>query len=316
MTLADWMAETRQRYRDDDPLTATKRSAMKFAVGANRRTADRWVGDVWWGREWDVLVILDGARVDVMREVVGSDVRSTWSAASTSIDWIDRHFADRYRDEWEDAAYVTANPFAAHDNDDARSADLDAKPLGHFDPVYRRAWGEVEGIKTTPPTAVTDAAIRAHRETDCDRLIVHYMQPHQPFRSRPEWENVFSNMENLVRDVTHGGADIWGRCRDGEIDREELWAAYLDNLRWVWQDVTERLLANVDGDVLVTADHGNGMGEWGAWSHRGGQLAPTVRKVPVVGPLAATDLETVQPDVSRGQTDTKVAEQLEALGYR
>jgi len=317
MTFADWVAESAQRYQQQDPATATQRSLVKLFAGANRRTIDRWVGDVWWDRsDWDILVVLDGMRVDVAQEVFGQDnVRSRWSSASTSIDWIQRHFDDQYRSHWRGTAYVTANPFADHDTADAQSADLGEKPLGHFDPVYKRAWAK-EPVGTTPPEAVTDAAIDAWRQEDAERMIVHYMQPHQPFRSRPDWEHVYSNLENLTTGVNQGGPDIWLRCRDGEIDAEELWAAYRDNVQWVWDDVQNRLLENVEGDVVLSADHGNGMGEFGAWSHHGGQLAPSVRKVPVIGPIEATDHETITSTAADEQDEWNANEQLDALGYR
>jgi hypothetical protein len=319
MTFADWVRETAHRYRTQPVGDATRRSAQKFAVGASRRVLDPHVGDVWWGEDWDVLVILDGMRVDQAREVLGDEaaIDTRWSAASTSIDWIERHFDRRYRDQYRETAYVTANPFASNDSQSAKSADLDAKDLSYLDCVYRDAFEDVNGaVSTTPPEVVTRRAIHAWRRTDCNRLIVHYMQPHQPFRSRPEWEGVFSNLENLVRDVNQGGADIWKRCRDGEIDRDELWAAYCDNLRWVWESVESELLRNVDGDVTITADHGNGMGEWGVWSHAGGQLTPQVRKVPV-WTTTARDTETVAGEAPPTQSpDASTDDQLAALGYK
>ena len=44
--------------------------------------------------------------------------------------------------------------------------------------VWRDAWDYDRG--TVLPRAVTDAAIRAGRNQDLDRLVVHYMQPHFP----------------------------------------------------------------------------------------------------------------------------------------
>jgi len=320
MTFGDWVRETRERYQTQPPARATARSAKKFVMGANRRVVDPYVGRTWWQDDWDVLVVLDAMRVDQAREVLGDqyDIHSRWSAASTSIDWIERHFDTRHREHYQRAGYVTANPFADNDSPHARSADLPSKQLAHLDCVYRDAFTDLDtGIATTPPERVTDRAIYAWRNEDVDRMIVHYMQPHQPFRSKPEWDGVYSNLEDLVRDVNQGGADIWKRCRDGDIDRDELWRAYCDNLRWVWRDVSERLLTNLDADVVVTADHGNGLGEWGCWSHVGGQLAPSVRKVPWWR-VQATDQETVdgeQPSESEtAGVDTDA--QLEALGYR
>ena len=319
MTFGDWLRETKQRYRTQPATTATRRSAKKFVMGANRRLVDPYVGRTWWQDDWDVLVVLDAMRVDQAREVLGDeyDIHSRWSAASTSIDWIERHFDDRHRDQYSSAGYVTGNPFADNDSPEARSARLPEKNLGCLDCVYKDGFTDTEyGISTTPPERITDRAIHAWRHQDVDRLIVHYMQPHQPFRSKPEWDGVYSNLEDLVRDVNQGGADIWKRCRDGDISRDELWAAYCDNLCWVWEDVESRLLTNLDGEVVVTADHGNGLGEWGCWSHVGGQLAPSVRKVPYWR-VEATDDENVAgeaPPMTDTQTDT--AAQLEALGYR
>lgn len=319
MTFRDWVRETKHRYRNDSVPSATKRSAWKLAIGANRRLVDPHIGETWWREDWDILVILDAMRVDQAREVLGDsyDIKSRWSAASTSIDWIERHFAPEHSTHYENTAYVTANPFADNNSPHARSADLPARNLGYLDCVYKDAFSDVHGISTTPPERVTERAIHAWRHSGCDRMIVHYMQPHQPFRSRPEWDGVYSNLEDLVRDVNHGGADIWKRCRDGEIEREELWRAYCDNLEWVWESVENDLLRNVDGSVVVTADHGNGLGEWGCWSHVGGQLAPSVRKVPWWR-VEADDEETVsgeRPPVG-DSSGVDTGAQLEALGYR
>lgn len=320
MTFADWLAESVERYRTQPAHVATRRSAQEFWRGAVRRSIDPHLGQTWWERDedWDVLVVLDAMRVDVADEVIDEDVRGVWSPASTSIDWIERHFADGYRDEWRDTAYVTGNPFAANDAESARSADLDEKRLAHFDPVYKRKW-QKDAVGTTPPEAMTEAALSAWARDDVDRLIVHYMQPHQPFRSRPEWEHVYSNLENLTTDVNQGGPDIWKRCRDGELGREDVWEAYRDNVEWVWEEVTEYLLPYLDGDVLVTADHGNGMGEWGVWSHPPATIAPQVRKVPVIAP-EEVGFADATPGVDGAETgpqnDSSTVEQLEALGYR
>lgn len=313
MTFADWVAETRSAYESQPPGRATIDAAKSFYRGACRRTIAPHVGSLWWEREWDVLIILDGCRVDLARETLDAEVGATWSPASTSIDWITRHFAAEHRAAWADTAYVTANPFADHNTPDARSADLADKPLGHFDPVYKRAWSH-DPIGTTPPAAVTDAAVAA---PDTDRLIVHYMQPHQPFRSRPEWETVFSNLENLTTEVNQGGPDIWHRCREGELDRADVWAAYRDNLDWVWHEVQTRLLPALpeDASVVVTADHGNGLGEWGCWSHPPGVLAPPVRRVPVIE-IDDTGPQRQPEPVTDHDAEAAIADQLEALGYR
>jgi hypothetical protein len=318
MTFTDWLRETRTRYQTQSIHSATRDSSRAFWRGISRRTIDPYLGSVWWERDWDVLVVLDGLRVDLARDVVDDEVASVWSPASTSIDWINRHFADEYRDEWERTAYVTANPFASHDTTDAKSADLHEKNIGYFDPVYERAFGDVDGITTTPPEAVTDAAIYAWRTADVDQMIVHYMQPHQPFIGRSDWESVYSNLENLAGEVNQGGPDVWHRCRDGKLDRNDVWNAYRDNLQWVLDDVESRLLRNVDARAALSADHGNGMGEWGVWSHPPGSIAPAVRKVPVWFREASDERTVVPPVPETGETASQAdadISQLQALGY-
>jgi hypothetical protein len=320
MTFAGWVSESKTRYQRQSAGVATKESLWALWRGAVRRTADQWVGQPWWERgDWDVLVVLDAMRVDLARDVIDEDAIAVWSPASTSIDWIERHFQPKYRPEYSRAGYVTANPFASHDEPDTQSADLDAKQVGYLDLVYERGFEDVGGIKTTPPEAVTDAAIHAWRSQDLDRLIVHYMQPHQPFRSRPDWEQETSNLENLVTDTEVGGPCIWQRCRRGELDPDAVWKAYRDNLEWVWHDVENRLLENIDGRVAITADHGNAIGEWGCWAHPPGTVVPAVRRVPWVS-VDGRDNHTVTPDVDLGtaacNSERAVDEQLEALGYK
>lgn len=324
MTFADWLDETKTRYKTQPVTAATRKSARELGRGFVRRTIDPNLGRVWWTRDdWDILVILDACRVDLARETFPDrNVQAVWSPASTSIDWIQRHFSGEYREHWQDAAYISANPFSDHDTPHAQSADLTSKDLGYLDLVYQHGFQDVDGIKTTPPETVTDAAIHAWRTQDVDRMIVHYMQPHQPFRSKPEWESVYSNLENLAGEVNEGGPDIWHRLRHGEFTHDEVWEAYRDNLEWVWRDVSERLLRNVDGRVLVSSDHGNGMGEWGTWSHPPGDITPHVRRVPVIGPILTEDMREVDPDPQPSDDEStgprpenNVNEQLDALGY-
>lgn len=316
MTLKDWISDSVQRYRERPFAEATARSMREFAVGASRRTVDPHLGSAWWGRDdWDVLVVMDACRVDLAREALDEPVGTAVSNASTSIDWIERHFANGHRRHWQDTAYVTANPFADHDADHAKSAELAAKPLGAFEPVYEDAWTR-EPVGTTPPRAVTERALETWRTADVDRMVVHYMQPHQPFRARPEWESVYSNMEDLATDINRGGPDIWRQVRNGVVDRADAWEAYADNLRWVWAEAHNGLVAGLEDErVLFTSDHGNMLGELGGWGHRGGMLHPAVRVVPVLGPY------TEPIDVADRGADTEsasaaAAERLEALGYR
>lgn len=324
MTLQDFIEESIERYQTQPVTRATKRTAMAFRNGAFRHVG-RHIGSPIWAREWDVLVVLDACRYDLWQEVASEYGLPTdethWSNASCSIDWIRRNF-NAYPDEARRTGYVTSNPFADHDTPSARSAGLADEPLGHFRPLYKTEWTELfEGqIATVPPETVTDHAIDAWRNRDelgFDQLVVHYMQPHEPYRARPGWgSGDHKLLGNLIDPETPAGSSIWPALEDGDVDLEEFWSVYQDNLRWVLDDVSERLLENLDGEIVLTADHGNALGELGEWHHPPGAIGPSVRRVPWTQ-VQATDQGTVQPeiDVSEPLEEVEVTDQLEALGY-
>lgn len=300
---------------------------MAFVHGALRRADAQFGTPIWERGNWDILVILDGCRHDLWTEVATEydslppASESVRSNASCSIDWIERNF-NAYPDEAARTGYVTANPFAAHDDPNSQSADLTEGTVGFFDPLYKTHWTELSDgeIATVPPEVVTDHAIRTWRdrdELDIDRLVVHYMQPHEPYRSRPEWgSGNHKLLENLVDEDGEAGSSIWPAIRAGEIDIDEFWRVYQDNLRWVLDDVCTRLLSNCEGSVVLSSDHGNALGEWGEWHHPAGAVSPAVRRVPWAT-LECSDDQTVTPDWEpSNEVTASTKEQLAALGYR
>lgn len=323
MTFADWLAETRELYRTESVGPATAQSLNALRMGAQRRL-DQYIGHSPWDRgDWDVLVILDATRADLWRDVApeyGLTDLTAWSNAAASIDWIRRNISQR--PERDRLIYVTGNPFADHDSPNTKSADLSKKGLAHFAPLYRDGWQDIgNGVWTIPPRELTDYAIAAWRNRERlggDRMIIHYMQPHQPFRGMPDGHGIEQNMQALAIGEERGkhGAGAWDRLREGVIDEDELWSAYEDNLRWVLDDVTERLLPNLDAEVVISSDHGNAMGEWGVWGHPPGAVAPPVRCVPWA-PVITTDEETIEPAnvLDRTFEATDVEDRLDALGY-
>lgn len=337
MTFRDWVEESIEHYRTQHPIPATKTTAWRFWRGVARRTYDPWTGRAIWDRgDWDVLVVMDACRVDQLREMrhryeaLPYEIPAVWSNASASIDWIERNFTDpAYSDEAERTGYVTANPFTRHNDPDTRTADLTDEQVGHLDLMYRECWQDIgNGIETVPPEPMTSRAIdvwRRREEVGIDRLVVHYMQPHEPFRSRPEWGGGDHKLlKNLVSDGATAGDSVYPLLQSGDIGLGEFWRVYQDNLAWVLDDVTERLLTNCDASVVLTADHGNGLGEFGAWHHPQGTIMPSIRRVPWVE-VQGVDERTVVPDadeaakldaVTAGEdAGEDVTNQLEALGY-
>jgi hypothetical protein len=258
-------------------------------------------------RDWDVLVILDACRVDLLRSVadeygfIGSaeNVDRVGSVGSMSKEWMAKTFDDDHSDEVAETVYVTANAFSER--------MLDEDDFLELDEVWRYAWDEEED--TVLPRPVTDRAVRAAREHEPDRLIVHYVQPHHPFLSIDGFDAATFGPDS--------SDTVVDALRKGRIDRDRFMSAYRDNLRAVLDDV-ELLLSSVDAEtVAVTADHGDALGEWGVYDHPVGFLHPAVRTVPWVE-TEATDTGEHTPDAwkeTAGGQEGEVGDRLRALGY-
>jgi hypothetical protein len=258
------------------------------------------VGTNVYSRDWDILVILDACRADLYRDVVNGDAKSIWSVGSSSEEWINHTFTSSTN--FSKTAYITGNIF---------SRDyLDENDFHSLEEVWRYGWDDEAG--TIPPRPLTNEAIRTWRETDADKMIVHYMQPHFP---------AIGSDIDLGGGVTQdefgrgGVVNIWSEMRSGAIDVETAWEAYRDNLKFVWSDV-ELLMENINGKAVITADHGNCFGKWGAYGHPSGLMSPALRRVPWDS-YYCSDEKTHQPvEINKKDTaDDTVEERLESLGY-
>lgn len=256
-------------------------------------------------RDWDVLLILDACRVDLLRSVadeyefVGSaeSVESVGSVGSMSKEWMAKTFTDEYAEEVSETAYITANVFSEE--------MLDADDFLELDEVWKYAWDNDAG--TVPPRPVTDRIVKTAREEDPERIIAHYVQPHHPF--------IESDFGFEAATFGPDSSDtVVDALRKGKIGRDEYWSAYQNNLRLVLDEV-ELLLSNLDADtVAITADHGDALGEWGIYDHPVGCLHPVVRTVPWVETKAEDTGEYEPRDVREGD-ETTVEDRLRSLGY-
>jgi len=324
MSLKDFVYKKRREVRKRGVTKAAHGAVLEAMVKGSSFVAESRQRAVW-DDDWDVCLVLDATRLDTWRKVAGEydDGGSEWSLGSASPQWITKTFAEEYRDEWEDAAYVTGNPFSGRDpRDEERDWRWIRRPvyplaergLGYLDEVWRDCWG-VDGIETVDPGMLTDRGMWAHQEHD--RTIVHYMQPHVPFRSRPEWFSGWGGTDKFGK--LQGEVDPWLRLRDEEFDTGEFMEAYEDNLRWVLSEV-ERWRTETDANILVTADHGNAKGEWGQWGHPPGSANPYIRKVPWcrlrgVGEPVDVDRPDNCPNVGEN-ADDDIQDRLRHLGYK
>jgi hypothetical protein len=273
-----------------------------------------------------VLIILDACRVDALREVEDeydflTVDDSITSVGSTSFEWMNHTFDSGYRSEIEQTAYVSGNGYTDSVLGQGGDTGHAAMPFGpsEYDVVDPEDFGYLEELwradfdddsewmingnagSRVHPKYTTDRAIAAGRERESERLVVHYMYPHDPFPLADDTE-LFRPFDAL---------------RSGDVTQEAAWDEYLNHLRFVLDEV-ERLLENLDAeDVVITADHGEAFGEYGFYRHVISCPLPCMRKVPWVE-ASATDLGNSlsrAPAPESTKETTSAAEQLENLGY-
>lgn len=295
-----------------------------YTVGSAwaRATKRRPVGRCIYTSDWDICIVLDSLRVDMLRDVLagrGCDisVNTAWSRGSITTEWLTQTFRPPFESEIANTALVSASPHTQTvfrdrcwlTNSDSVTVGYPSNPavrpsdFAEFHELWRSHADHRGAVR---PEVMRDATIRAH-ESLPHRVVAHWLQPHEPF---------------LVADapVTGDGVtetDIWHGLQTGQLSRDRVWESYLANTQLVLDYVWDVLQA-VDATVLLTSDHGNAFGELGVYGHPFGLLQPAVRKVPWVKLQANADRFIDTADVLNTQdtADCSRAAQLKALGYQ
>lgn len=232
--------------------------------------------------DWDVLVILDGCRADIFKDVIDIDEFDAYervvSLGSHSSEWVRRNFHGRSHG---DTVYVSANP---HTNLLAHDVFHDIVEL--WDTDYD------EDLGTVHPERVLAAAKEAAERYPDKRLIVHFMQPHGPLIGSDESPPFTSD--------------------------EAYWRAYADTLEYAYP-YARAVADEVTGRTVITADHGQ-INYGGVLRHLGLKSHKPNLRLPglVEVPWAVVDDE--RRAVTVGETEARVQEnvddRLRDLGYK
>jgi len=305
MDLTGWASDSISRIRTDgfDGVRESLRPVYHKALQGTSRLRDP--GTPVYDRDWDLLIVVDACRFDLMREVASdyeyiSDVSQSRSLDSMTLLWMRKNFVPTYDTEMSETAYVCGNPFSKQ--------ALDEDDFDVLDEVWKYVWDDPG---TVLPRAITDRTIATAREHQPDRLIAHYMQPHCPFISRPN----LTQGKQLDKFGNQDWDDVWQKLRAGKISREEVWSGYRENLKLALDEI-ELLLENVEAEtVVITSDHGNALGEWLVYGHPPTMPMDCLRVVPWIE-TTAVDRGEYEPEIEPGvDHETDREEQLAALGY-
>lgn len=202
--------------------------------------------------DWDWILMLDAARYDYFEAAHADYLHGDLSQADNggigfTETWF-RTMFPKYYDAW------CFNPQPIYSFEGGEGYD----ERDHFAKVP--SWGRYpwkEDLATCPPSAVNDV-VRESEVFPHERGMIRYLQPHPPFRQMVE--------ETKGRGNRH--RTLAAAVARGDIDLEDVHEAYRDNLEWGLEAVAD-LVSDLEGSVVVTADHGEFLGEDGNWFHSG-----------------------------------------------
>lgn len=317
----EYSGVVRERFADRSFKYAAMYTGLDLFNSINFSITSRYpLGTNIFSRDWDLAIVLDACRVDCIAAVASEydfigDVSAVWSVGSSSHEWTTQTFSREYLDEVRGTAFLSANPFSHRTLVRGHTPPYRSVcPFGSFawDPVsaddlsyYEQVTNEGMDCETVPPSKITDRLISVGRADDYQRVVAHYFQPHQPFLKPGEDPMEVSEL------MYHHPMEMYDR---GELSYDELWEAQLDALRTVL-DCIEVLLSNFEAEnVVITADHGQLLGEFGVTGHPGGLPAPQIKRTPWIETTAA-DEETYTPRAEADRSTDVPEERLKNLGY-
>jgi hypothetical protein len=311
---------------------------------------------------WNHLILLDACRYDVFaqcwnRFFPAGRLECGDSIGTATVEWRDRSFPNQY----PDVVYVSSNPYI-----NSRKPALGFYAPDHFHAivdVWATDWDSTAG--TVYPDKVTRAALGAHRDFPDKRLIVHYIQPHAPYISQagslPGFPVPNIDNGNILVGIPDMSAETprqrkWFRrflpivdaflpepaswslaqwlgmpprspmdAMRRRLGRRGLRQAYQANLEAVLKEVIG-LVESLPGRIVITADHGERLGELGNYSHRAGSSSRYLRQVPWLVIDRPHKSHTAphhppeppnspSPEPTSPEDQARIEERLRALGY-
>lgn len=195
-------------------------------------------------RDKFLLLILDACRYDIMNQLKEGVEKCRGPALNTQY-WLKRTWTNYY-----DLTYFSSVPMIGRKDLKGYLA------TEHFEKVvevWENGWSDDLG--TVPP----ESLVKAYKEREPDKAVVHFLQPHVPYIG--EYKINLNDGRNDVENL----AKYYG---DDKLKR-----AYLDNFEYVWENGVE-VLKEESSNVVVTADHGELLGEEINGEKRYGHNAP------------------------------------------
>lgn len=263
--------------------------------------------------DWDTLIILDACRYDIFSRTINMEgkLESRISRGSTSPEWITGNFQDK---KLYDTVYVSANLWYSRLEEDINADVYDfIRTKSDNIPKDLNPAAKDSMRRGMHPEIVTEMAIDAIQDHPDKRLIVHYMQPHQPYlgiSGNRHFEPDGKTIERFAVGQQPASTNI-------------LHKVYKENLELVLGYLPE-LIEEREDKTVISADHGEMLGDrhfpfpFRDYGHPGGIYCDALVKVPwfIIENDSRPDIISEEPKkrTYKGDRD-EVEDHLRNLGY-
>ena len=233
-------------------------------------------------KDWDILILLDACRYDFFKKCNSFEGKLSKVIGGTNT----KSFFRKNFDGADCSNIIYINPIIKFN---------EWFPSNNFFeviPSWDKCWSKNFG--TVLPESVTELSIKYIKKYPKKRIIVHYMQPHIPYLSlgtkyvKASTRNEVANeRESKLKEImfstinkakiTFPSIPIWymeklfgSSAGIGEIyfngGFKAMRKAYKENLNNVLNYV-KKIIEITDGNVVITSDHGEMLGEMGMVGH-------------------------------------------------
>jgi hypothetical protein len=222
---------------------------------------------------WNYLILLDACRYDYFKKYnnIKGKLEKKISPGAMTWEWVMKNFPGYY----EDIVYISSTPCISQHQlkfytnafwKFLRHKNINWRGINHFykiEPVWDYGWNDKLG--TVHPREVNKAALKAIQKYPDKRMVIHYLQPHGPWIGEDGFIGEGATIDTFFEGLSPAGL-FTNAVQFGDNASEIFRKAYIGNLKLVLKYVKE-LIPHLKGKIVVTADHGETLGEKGIFSH-------------------------------------------------
>lgn len=208
--------------------------------------------------DWDVLIVLDSCRFDYFkkyhRSYIKGVLKKVQSPASDTFSWLQATFQEYY-----DCTVYSSHP-VLNSSGIPRGGYKAAPHFKRIIDIWKDGWNNQYG--TVLPQSVNHSVIEdMAKGLWKGKNIIWYMQPHAPWIGDTKITGI-SDSPNDKRSIHK----IWDLIKRGKISEDRLKQAYKDNMFAALVQVAI-LTSYLKGKIVITADHGESLGDGGRFGH-------------------------------------------------